>query len=585
MPEEAPVMEEPTVEETPAPEAAPVEEAPAVEEAPLEEAPVEEVPAEEAPVEEEPAVEEAPVVEETPAEEAPAAEEAPVETMQEEAPAVEVAPAAEEAPVEGEAPAAEDVPVPQEAPVDAAPEAEAPVDAAPEAPAAEEPAVDGAPVEDPAAAPAQPLPGEAPAGTEVPVEGAPDATGGEQGTVEQPAPEMLQVEDGAPILDSAKEEPLPAEATVDPNADPNAAGADAAVQAQPVPAQDPEEVERLRQRIEALEAQRSQRPTSDAEAQAIAREFAPQIEVQSVIAEQGQRIDVVPTYERPNNITIINQTENRYVYEVNNRYIVENNDRERIAINSQDVYYEELPRGRVREVVLRENGSQIITIRNRYGDIVQRSRVRPNGQEVVLFYAPEYDQEEQYVYVDPGTYLPPLQLTIPVDEYIYDSTRADDYTDYVTFFEQPPIEPVTEIYSVEEVKRSARVRDIMPRVDLDNITFDFGSASISESQVPALEEIANAMIDMLETNESEIFLLEGHTDAVGSDQANLLLSDQRAESIAVALTNVFGIPPENLQTQGYGERFLKVNTQEPEQLNRRVTVRRITPLVQSAQAQ
>jgi outer membrane protein OmpA-like peptidoglycan-associated protein len=30
------------------------------------------------------------------------------------------------------------------------------------------------------------------------------------------------------------------------------------------------------------------------------------------------------------------------------------------------------------------------------------------------------------------------------------------------------------------------------------------------------------------------------------------LSDQRAEAVATALTNVFDIPPENMETQGYG---------------------------------
>ena len=75
------------------------------------------------------------------------------------------------------------------------------------------------------------------------------------------------------------------------------------------------------------------------------------------------------------------------------------------------------------------------------------------------------------------------------------------------------------------------------------------------------------------------FLIEGHTDAVGSDEANLALSDRRAEAVADALTNVFAIPPENLATQGYGERYLKVKTEKPERENRRVGIRRITPLV------
>ena len=76
-----------------------------------------------------------------------------------------------------------------------------------------------------------------------------------------------------------------------------------------------------------------------------------------------------------------------------------------------------------------------------------------------------------------------------------------------------------------------------------------------------------------------MFLIEGHTDAVGSDVDNLSLSDRRAQSAAELLTQQFGIPAENLVTQGYGEQYLKIPTDGPERQNRRVTVRRITPLL------
>jgi len=84
---------------------------------------------------------------------------------------------------------------------------------------------------------------------------------------------------------------------------------------------------------------------------------------------------------------------------------------------------------------------------------------------------------------------------------------------------------------------------------------------------------------MLKKNPAESFLIEGHTDAVGSPEANLALSDKRAEAVAQALSNVFAIPAENLATQGYGERYLKIKSDQPEPLNRRVVIRRITPLV------
>ena len=78
---------------------------------------------------------------------------------------------------------------------------------------------------------------------------------------------------------------------------------------------------------------------------------------------------------------------------------------------------------------------------------------------------------------------------------------------------------------------------------------------------------------------SEVFLIERHTDAVGSDIDNLSLSDRRAESVALVLREQFGVPAENLTTQGYREQYLKVPMQGPERTNRRVTVRRIKPLL------
>jgi outer membrane protein OmpA-like peptidoglycan-associated protein len=42
------------------------------------------------------------------------------------------------------------------------------------------------------------------------------------------------------------------------------------------------------------------------------------------------------------------------------------------------------------------------------------------------------------------------------------------------------------------------------------------------------------------------------------------------------LTDEFGVPPEHLVTQGYGETDLLIDTQEAEERNRRVEVMRIT---------
>lgn len=282
--------------------------------------------------------------------------------------------------------------------------------------------------------------------------------------------------------------------------------------------------------------------------------------------------------ERPQGVEVVREIGDRVLIEVDNRVIVESNDRPRIARDAREVYYEELPRGRTREVIVRDDGTRVVTIRNRYGDVIRRSRIA-DDREYVLVYVEDADFDRVGEWRDPGRDLPPLQLTIPEDEYILEAEGVDDPDVFYSFLEQPPVERVERLYSIDEVKRSARIRDKTRRIDLDTITFEFGSASIPESEVRRLEGVAQAMERLLDRNPAETFLIEGHTDAVGSDAANLALSDRRAESVAEALTNVFGIPPENLSAQGYGEQYLRVNTQEPERQNRRVAIRRITPLV------
>lgn len=70
--------------------------------------------------------------------------------------------------------------------------------------------------------------------------------------------------------------------------------------------------------------------------------------------------------------------------------------------------------------------------------------------------------------------------------------------------------------------------------------------------------------------------LNGHTDAKGSDEYNLSLSEARAVSVRRELVATYGIEPERLVAVGFGEEHLK-DIQDPEgPVNRRVEVVRIT---------
>ena len=83
----------------------------------------------------------------------------------------------------------------------------------------------------------------------------------------------------------------------------------------------------------------------------------------------------------------------------------------------------------------------------------------------------------------------------------------------------------------------------------------------------------------MDRNPDEEFLLEGHTDAVGTRAANQSLSQARAGQLKRDLVRYFGVPGYNLDTVGYGEDYLLVPTQNENWRNRRVTIRRVTDVI------
>jgi outer membrane protein OmpA-like peptidoglycan-associated protein len=140
-------------------------------------------------------------------------------------------------------------------------------------------------------------------------------------------------------------------------------------------------------------------------------------------------------------------------------------------------------------------------------------------------------------------------------------------------------------FSLRQIREIPQVRALAATVEVNAVTFDSGSAAIKASEAAKLADLGGIVNDLIALNPGEIFLIEGHTDAVGSASSNLTLSDRRAESVARALTEYFNVPPENLVVQGYGEGELLIPTQGDERANRRVAVRIITPLMRSAALQ
>ena len=225
--------------------------------------------------------------------------------------------------------------------------------------------------------------------------------------------------------------------------------------------------------------------------------------------------------------------------------------------------------GSTRTIVTRDDGIRVITIRAADGRVVRRVREFPDGERVVLF-----DDTEVSEPVVVSELPRPAQRSLGVDATDEDALRRA--------LAEVRAERLDRSFSLRQVRQIREVRELAPEIELDSVTFATGSAAIEPSQAEELAGLGRAMQRMIDERPGEVFLIEGHTDAVGSATYNLALSDRRAETVALALAEYFGVPPENMITQGYGESALKIETEAAERLNRRAAVRRITPLLRQA---
>ena len=110
----------------------------------------------------------------------------------------------------------------------------------------------------------------------------------------------------------------------------------------------------------------------------------------------------------------------------------------------------------------------------------------------------------------------------------------------------------------------------------DGVTFDFNRADLKSQFYPALDQVASTMSEYNQT----IVEISGHTDSIGSDDANQRLSEQRAGSVS----NYFvgkGLMRERFEVVGMGERYpVADNTSDSgRSKNRRVEIR-VVPLSQ-----
>jgi len=105
---------------------------------------------------------------------------------------------------------------------------------------------------------------------------------------------------------------------------------------------------------------------------------------------------------------------------------------------------------------------------------------------------------------------------------------------------------------------------------LDNVHFESGKSTLIKSSFKELEELA----EFMKLKNDIIVEIAGHTDNIGDDESNLILSETRAETVKNYLVSK-GISSNRIVSKGYGENQpIDTNsTPEGRQNNRRTEVR------------
>lgn len=223
--------------------------------------------------------------------------------------------------------------------------------------------------------------------------------------------------------------------------------------------------------------------------------------------------------------------------------------------------------GSSRTTVTKPDGSRVVTILGRDGTVLRRVNVDAQGNEYLLFDDTQAEQQvtvNELPQVQQNSFVGSQQDEEALRRALVTQLRAND----------------ARTFSLRQVRDIQQVRALAPEVELDAVRFATGSAAIQPEQARSLASIGTAISEAIQDNPRTVILVEGHTDAVGDAGYNLALSDRRAETVALALTEYFNVPAANLVTQGYGEGALKVQTSTAEAANRRAVVRNITGLLQ-----
>ncbi len=107
-------------------------------------------------------------------------------------------------------------------------------------------------------------------------------------------------------------------------------------------------------------------------------------------------------------------------------------------------------------------------------------------------------------------------------------------------------------------------------IRLYGLTFQSGTAVILPEHFMLLTKVMRALREF----PGKKIIVAGHTDSQGNDSYNLTLSENRAAAVRAYLEANMGLPPDQLESIGYGETHPIASNETPEgrKLNRRIEI-------------
>ncbi|MFS8035844.1 OmpA family protein [Xanthobacter sp. AM11] len=102
------------------------------------------------------------------------------------------------------------------------------------------------------------------------------------------------------------------------------------------------------------------------------------------------------------------------------------------------------------------------------------------------------------------------------------------------------------------------------------IEFDLNSAMIKPASYRTLGSIADAMHNPVLLGYK--FLVVGNTDATGTREYNMKLSQERSDAVVSALSTTFRVDPRRLESVGLGQEALQDTKNPDAAINRRVQI-------------